>query len=86
MIRANIQQHAYFRPETINGVELKAADFRYNDLFFLIAAGIFDQRFADIAADKNADTRIFKHLPQKLGGCGLAVCAGYGNDRFLDES
>ena len=62
MIRRYVQQNAHFRPESDDGVELKAADFRHNDLSRLFFAHVFDQRVADIAADKYTDAGIFEHL------------------------
>jgi len=53
MVAGDIQKHGNERPEFSYPLELEAADFSNDKVIFLWALRIFNQRSADVAADKH---------------------------------
>ena len=76
MIGSEIQQHADFRPECFDRLELEAADLGYRDGVSVEASTQREQRSSNVAADQRRNVGRLQNVRDERRRRGLAVRAG----------
>jgi hypothetical protein len=85
VVGREIQEQADVRLEQPAVLELEAGDFEDDDLRRVHVQQVFAQGHADVAAGEHPAARVFENGRDQGGGRGLAVGAGHGQYRGLDE-
>ncbi len=85
MIAGDIQKNGNEGPELIDPLQLKTADFSHDKIGILIFICVFNQRIADISADKNFLPRFLQNFTQQGGSSRFTVGARYGDNRNPDK-